>query len=100
MKSFEQYKKEGKIRKVSKDFERSESLKKEAKRKLDSLNERIEKIGIISSEFQAYRYALGISVVPPPSYRSVRFAYADAECNSNRFFNLLQNTFFLMFGSF
>lgn len=54
MKTFEEYIKDGTIKKVSKDIDRSHSLKKEALRKLDSLNERIEKIGIRDDNANEY----------------------------------------------
>ena len=54
MKPFEEYLKEGIIRKITRDKDRSLNLKKEATRKLASLNERIDKIGVRDDNSNEY----------------------------------------------
>jgi len=46
LKNFEEYIKEGIVKKVKPDFERAKSLIKTAERKMNSLNENIQKVGI------------------------------------------------------
>jgi hypothetical protein len=54
VKNFEEYLKEGIIKKVVKNKERSHSLKKEAQRRLRSLNERIHKLGVTNDNANDY----------------------------------------------